>query len=105
MPTPKLDPAELDAVAKTVRSSLAQHTYYTQITINGNPVMLAKPGVFHAAYEDGSLILSFSAFMIHRFGPFPKIATLKPRTKDLGVASAKLLAVARKKSSLRTRPC
>jgi ABC-type uncharacterized transport system substrate-binding protein len=56
----KLDPAELDAVAKTVRSSLAQYNYYTNITINGKPLVLAKPDVFHATYEDGSLILSFS---------------------------------------------
>ena len=55
-----LDPPELAAVAKTVGNSLAKYNYYTSVTINGKPVPLAKPEVIHAAYEDGSLILSFS---------------------------------------------
>ncbi|MCS0461151.1 DUF1007 family protein [Rhizobium favelukesii] len=56
----KLDPAELAAVADTVRNSLAQYNYYINITMNGKTVALAKPDVFHGAYEDGSLVLSFS---------------------------------------------
>lgn len=55
-----LDSGELAAVAKTVRKSLAQYNYYTKITINGKAVPLAEPDMMHAAYEDGSLILSFS---------------------------------------------
>jgi ABC-type uncharacterized transport system substrate-binding protein len=55
-----LDPSELEAVAKTVRNSLAQYSYYTNVTINGKPVPLAKPETIHAAYKDQSLILSFS---------------------------------------------
>lgn len=55
-----LDPAELTAVASTVRDSLAQYDYYTSITVNGKAVRLAKPDVIHASYENGSLILSFS---------------------------------------------
>ncbi|MGO4354994.1 DUF1007 family protein [Rhizobium sp. RAF36] len=56
----KLEPAELTAVAKTVRKSLAQYDYYTKITINGKAIKLAEPDVMHATYEDGSLILSFT---------------------------------------------
>jgi len=55
-----LDPTELTAVAKTVRNSLAQYNYYTSITINGKAVSLAKPEAMHAAYENGSLVLSFT---------------------------------------------
>ena len=55
-----LDPAELTAVAKTVRNSLAQYNYYTNITINGKAVPLDKPETMHAAFENGALILSFT---------------------------------------------
>lgn len=55
-----LDPAELAAVAGTMRDSLAQYGYYTNITVNGKAVRLAKPDVIHASYENGSLTLSFS---------------------------------------------
>ncbi len=55
-----LDPAELSAVAKTVQKSLAQYNYYTSITINGKAVALAKPEVMQAAYDQGSLTLSFA---------------------------------------------
>jgi ABC-type uncharacterized transport system substrate-binding protein len=62
----KLEPAELTAVAKTVRKSLAQYDYYTKITINGKAIKLAEPDVMHAAYEDGSLILSFTQKPVER---------------------------------------
>jgi ABC-type uncharacterized transport system substrate-binding protein len=55
-----LDATELAEVAKTVRNSLAQYNYYTNVTINGKPVPLAKPDVIHASFKDGSLVLSFS---------------------------------------------
>ncbi|NKJ77278.1 DUF1007 family protein [Rhizobium leguminosarum bv. viciae] len=55
-----LDPAEIAAVAKTVRESLGQYNYYTNVTINGKAVALAKPDVLQGTYEDGSLTLSFS---------------------------------------------
>ncbi|QKK20499.1 DUF1007 family protein [Rhizobium indicum] len=55
-----LDAAELAAVAKTVRESLGQYNYYTNVTINGKAVTLAKPDVLHGAYENGSLVLSFT---------------------------------------------
>ncbi|WP_027681682.1 DUF1007 family protein [Rhizobium leguminosarum] len=55
-----LDPAEVAAVAKTVRESLAQYNYYTNVTINGKALAFAKPDVLHGTYENGSLILSFA---------------------------------------------
>lgn len=55
-----LDPPELEAVAKTVRNSLAEYKYYTSITINGKAVDLAKPTVMYATYENQSLTLSFT---------------------------------------------
>lgn len=55
-----LDPSELEAVAKTVRTSLAKYNYYTNITVNGKPVPLSKPDIIHASYENQALILSFS---------------------------------------------
>jgi ABC-type uncharacterized transport system substrate-binding protein len=55
-----LDPAELSAVAKTVRTSLAKYNYYTNVTVNGKPVTLSMPDVIHASYDNQSLILSFS---------------------------------------------
>jgi ABC-type uncharacterized transport system substrate-binding protein len=56
----KLDPAEVAAVAETVLGSLSQYNYYTNVTINGKPLVLAKPDVLHGFYENGSLTLSFS---------------------------------------------
>lgn len=55
-----LDPPELAAVAKTIRTSLAQYNYYTSVTINGKAVSLDKPDVIHASYDNGSLILTFT---------------------------------------------
>ncbi|WP_337269096.1 DUF1007 family protein [Oryzifoliimicrobium ureilyticus] len=54
-----LDPPELKAVAKTVKQSLAQYNFYTNITINGKAVTLDPPDVLHADYSDGALTLSF----------------------------------------------
>jgi ABC-type uncharacterized transport system substrate-binding protein len=55
-----LDPPELEAVAKTVSASLSKYNYYTNITVNGKPVPLAKPEAIHATYVDQSLTLSFT---------------------------------------------
>ncbi|KAA0690169.1 DUF1007 family protein [Neorhizobium sp. P12A] len=55
-----LDPSELEAVAKTVRTSMAKYNYYTNITINGKAVALTKPDIIRASYENQALILSFS---------------------------------------------
>lgn len=55
-----LDRSELEAVANTVRTSMAKYNYYTNITVNGKAVALAKPEIIHASYENQALILSFS---------------------------------------------
>ena len=55
-----LDPPELAAVAKTVSASLSKYSYYTNITVNGKAVSLAKPDAIKATYVDQSLTLSFS---------------------------------------------
>ena len=55
-----LTPSELKAVGKTVRDSLAQYGYYTNVTSNGKAVPMAKPDAIGADYKDGSLTLTFS---------------------------------------------
>jgi ABC-type uncharacterized transport system substrate-binding protein len=55
-----LSASELKAVGKTVRDSLAQYNYYTNVTSNGKAVPMAKPDAVQADYKDGSLTLTFS---------------------------------------------
>ncbi|CAN7458168.1 DUF1007 family protein [Rhizobium rhizogenes] len=55
-----LNASELKAVGKTVRDSLAQYNYYTNVTSNGKAVPMAKPDAVQADYKDGSLTLTFS---------------------------------------------
>lgn len=55
-----LSASELKAVGKTVRDSLAQYNYYTNVTSNGKAVPMAKPDAIQADYKDGSLTLTFS---------------------------------------------
>ncbi|WFS00741.1 DUF1007 family protein [Rhizobium tumorigenes] len=68
-----LDKSELLAVGKTVRNSLEQYKYYTNVTVNGKAVPMAKPESIQADYKDGALILTFS---------------LKPVTKTTLVGTA-----------------
>jgi ABC-type uncharacterized transport system substrate-binding protein len=56
----KLDKSELTAVGKTVRNSLEQYKYYTNVSVNGKAVAMAKPDSIQADYKDGALILTFS---------------------------------------------
>jgi len=55
-----LDKSELSAVAKTVRTSLEQYKYYTNVSVNGKAVAMAKPDSIQADYKDGALIMTFS---------------------------------------------
>ncbi|HEX8045244.1 DUF1007 family protein [Rhizobium sp.] len=55
-----LSASELKAVGKTVRDSLAQYNYYTNVTNNGKAVPMAKPEAIQADYKDGSLTLTFA---------------------------------------------
>lgn len=52
---------ELTEIGDTVRESLAEYGYYTQISDNGENVPLAEPDVIHADMMDGQLLLIFSA--------------------------------------------
>ncbi|AQZ50750.1 DUF1007 family protein [Martelella mediterranea] len=52
---------ELTDIGDTVRESLAEYGYYTQINDNGEDVPLAEPDVIHADMMDGQLLLIFSA--------------------------------------------
>jgi len=52
---------ELTEIGETVRQSLAEYNYYTQITDNGEEVKLAMPDVIHADMTDGQLLLFFAA--------------------------------------------
>ncbi|WP_394706052.1 DUF1007 family protein [uncultured Martelella sp.] len=52
---------ELTDIGETVRQSLAEYNYYTQITADGEDVKLAKPDVIHADMVDGQLLLFFAA--------------------------------------------
>ncbi len=52
---------ELTEIGETVRQSLAEYNYYTQITDNGEDVTLAMPDVIHADMVDGQLLLFFAA--------------------------------------------
>lgn len=60
-----LDPDELAAVGKTVRTSLSKYNYYTSITVNGKSVPLAVSEVIHASYSDQTLTLEFSQRPAH----------------------------------------
>ena len=54
-----LDGAELDAVAETIRGSIAEWGFYTFVELGSRDVKLKGPDVIHALYENGQLILFF----------------------------------------------
>lgn len=56
----KLDPDELKEVGKTVRDSLADYDYYTNLTLNGQTIKVAKPDVINVDYRDGQLLMFFA---------------------------------------------
>lgn len=56
----KLDPDELKAVGKTVRQSLADFDYYTNITQNGAPIKIAPPDVINVDFKDGQMLMFFA---------------------------------------------
>ncbi len=55
-----LDAAELKNVGKTVRNSLAQYNYYTNISLDGKKIEIGKPDRIRADYNDDALTLTFS---------------------------------------------
>lgn len=55
----KLDPDELTAVGKTVKESLADFDYYTNLTQNGKPVDVAPPDIINVDFKDGQMLMFF----------------------------------------------
>ncbi len=56
----KLDPDELKEVGKTVRDSLADYDYYTNLTLNGKAIKVNKPDVINVDYQEGQLLMFFA---------------------------------------------
>lgn len=56
----KLDPDELKEVGSTVRESLADFDYYTNLTEDGKHVAVQKPDVINVDYKDGQLLMFFA---------------------------------------------
>jgi ABC-type uncharacterized transport system substrate-binding protein len=56
----KLDKKELDAVSKTVSSSISEYSYYTEMRYNGQPVKFVPPPRIDVDYQDGQILMSFS---------------------------------------------
>lgn len=56
----KLDPDELKEVGKTVRDSLVDYDYYTNLTLNGKAIKVNKPDVINVDYKDGQLLMFFA---------------------------------------------
>jgi ABC-type uncharacterized transport system substrate-binding protein len=56
----KLDPDELKEVGDTVRTSLADFDYYTNLTEGGKHVDVQKPDVINVDYRDGQLLMFFA---------------------------------------------
>ncbi len=56
----KLDKKELDAVSKTVSSSISEYSYYTEMRYNGQPVKFDGPASIAVDYQDGQILMSFS---------------------------------------------
>ena len=55
-----LDPDELTEVGKTVRTSLADYGYYTNLFEDGKPVKVNQPDVINVDYKDGQLLMFFA---------------------------------------------
>lgn len=55
-----LDPDELEEVGKTVRKSLGDYSYYTNLFDNDRPVEVMTPDVIHVDYREGQLLMFFT---------------------------------------------
>jgi ABC-type uncharacterized transport system substrate-binding protein len=55
-----LDPDELEEVGKTVRKSLADYSYYTNLFADNRPVKVNQPDMIHVDYKDGQLLMFFA---------------------------------------------
>lgn len=54
-----LDPDELTEVGKTVRTSLGDYSYYTNLSLDGKTVKVTTPDVIHVDMRDGQLLMFF----------------------------------------------
>ena len=54
-----LDGTELDAIAETIRVSIAEWGFYTFVELGSRDVKLKSPDAIHALFEGGQLILFF----------------------------------------------
>lgn len=57
----KLDHSELNEIAKTIRESLGDYSYFTFITKDGASSEVAKPEVFNVDFKDNQLLVFFVA--------------------------------------------
>lgn len=55
-----LDQEELVEVGKTVRKSLGDYSYYTNLFDNNRPVKVNPPDVINVDYQDGQLLMFFA---------------------------------------------
>ncbi|MHA7968033.1 DUF1007 family protein [Rhizobium sp. CAU 1783] len=55
----KLDHSELNEIANTIRTSLADYSYFTSISRDGAPVTVAKPETFHVDFKENQLLVFF----------------------------------------------
>ena len=55
-----LDPDELTEVGKTVRTSLNDYSYYTNLSMNGKTVKVTMPDEIHVDFRDGQLLMFFA---------------------------------------------
>ncbi|AXV16239.1 DUF1007 domain-containing protein [Neorhizobium sp. SOG26] len=56
----KLDEAELAELGETMRTSLADYSYFTTITMNGETVDVTKPDVLHVTLQGNQLLVIFA---------------------------------------------
>ncbi|MFD1746881.1 DUF1007 family protein [Rhizobium helianthi] len=56
----KLDAPELAELGETMRTSLADFHYFTNITMNGKNIPVQKPDVIHVTYQDNQVLAFFA---------------------------------------------
>ena len=55
-----LDQTELSAVGETVRKSMADYSYYTNLLLNGAVIPVSKPDVIHVGMSGGKITMDFA---------------------------------------------
>ncbi|MFN7008500.1 MAG: DUF1007 family protein [Allorhizobium sp.] len=57
----ELDHGELNEIAETIRTSIADYGFFTSISSNGQSVAVARPEVFHVDFKEHQLLVFFIA--------------------------------------------